>query len=174
MIAGLENQRLFQFQNLMWSWEVKINQSSLTFLLQLMWILLQHNDSAYNHNTHCWSWKQHSQPIFLPRHRLFRHPMASHTLHRSALYCLLVYHDAAHKNKNKKTRVKQCDTKTSILQWFNVLATCKGYLKDSCLLVGCLMSQHAVTLRQKLQIKLSTSPSHSILTPGQPVPGLTL
>ena len=30
------------------------------------------------------------------------------------------------------------------------------------------------TLRQKLQIKLSTSPSHSMLTPGPPVPGLTL
>ena len=32
----------------------------------------------------------------------------------------------------------------------------------------------AATLRQKLQIKLSISPSHSILTPGQPVPALTL
>ena len=31
----------------------------------------------------------------------------------------------------------------------------------------------AATLREKLQIKLSTSPSHSILTPGQPVPALT-
>ena len=33
---------------------------------------------------------------------------------------------------------------------------------------------HAATLRWKLQIKLSTSPSHSILTPGWPVPVLTL
>ena len=57
-------------------------------------------------------------------------------------------------------------------------------------LVGCLTSQqHAIvylrdgsgqaigcaaTLRYKLQIKLSTSPSHSILTPGQPVPALTM
>ena len=32
----------------------------------------------------------------------------------------------------------------------------------------------AATLRQKLQIKLSTSPSHSILTPGRPVPVRTL
>ena len=32
----------------------------------------------------------------------------------------------------------------------------------------------AATLRQKLQIKLSISPSHSILTPSQPVPALTL
>ena len=55
-----------------------------------------------------------------------------------------------------------------------------------CLLVGCLTSQQhagylrdgsaqtivrAATLRQKLQVKLSTSPSHSILTPGRPVPG---
>ena len=32
----------------------------------------------------------------------------------------------------------------------------------------------AATLRQKLQIQLSISPSHSLLTPGQPVPALTL
>ena len=32
----------------------------------------------------------------------------------------------------------------------------------------------AATLRQKLQIQLSISPSHSILTPGRPVPALTL
>ena len=32
----------------------------------------------------------------------------------------------------------------------------------------------AATLRQKLQIKLSTSTSHNILTPGQPVSTLTL
>ena len=32
----------------------------------------------------------------------------------------------------------------------------------------------AATLRQKLKTKLSISPSHSILTPGQPVPALTL
>ena len=32
----------------------------------------------------------------------------------------------------------------------------------------------AATLRQKLQIRLSTSPSHSIPTPGQPVPAMTL
>ena len=32
----------------------------------------------------------------------------------------------------------------------------------------------AATLRQKLQIQLSISPSHSILTPGQPIPALTL
>ena len=30
------------------------------------------------------------------------------------------------------------------------------------------------TLRQKLHIQLSISPGHSILTPGQPVPALTL
>ena len=33
---------------------------------------------------------------------------------------------------------------------------------------------HAATLRKKLQIKLSSTPSHSILTLGQPVPALTL
>ena len=32
----------------------------------------------------------------------------------------------------------------------------------------------AATLRQKLQIKHAAKPSHSILTPGQPVPALTL
>ena len=32
----------------------------------------------------------------------------------------------------------------------------------------------AATLRQKLQIQLSTSPSHSILTSGRPVPALAL
>ena len=32
----------------------------------------------------------------------------------------------------------------------------------------------AATLRQNLQVKLSTSPSHSILTPGRLVPTLTL
>ena len=31
----------------------------------------------------------------------------------------------------------------------------------------------AATLRHKLQIKLAASPSHSVLTPGQPVPALT-
>ena len=57
-----------------------------------------------------------------------------------------------------------------------------------CLFVGVLTSQQhasvsqgricanvrAVTLRQKLQIKLFISPSHSILTPGKPVPALAL
>ena len=32
----------------------------------------------------------------------------------------------------------------------------------------------AATLRQKLQFQLCSSPSHSILTPGRPVPALTL
>ena len=54
-----------------------------------------------------------------------------------------------------------------------------------CWLVGCLASQQHVRvsqgricsdnfLRKKLQTKLSISPSHSILTPGQPLPALTL
>ena len=58
------------------------------------------------------------------------------------------------------------------------------------LLVGCLTSQqHAIVylrdgsaqtilcgaaVRQKLQIQLSISPNHSVLTLGQPVPALTL
>ena len=63
------------------------------------------------------------------------------------------------------------------------------YIWLGCLLVACLQSQQramylrdgsaqtnlrGATMRQKLQIKLSTSPNHSILTPGQPVPVLTL
>ena len=44
------------------------------------------------------------------------------------------------------------------------------YLRDG----SAQSSERAATLRQKLQIKLSISPSHSILTPGQPVPELTL
>ena len=57
------------------------------------------------------------------------------------------------------------------------------------LLAGCLMSQKHAGVSQgricednctcchteiKLQIKLSVSPNHSILTPGRPVPALTL
>ena len=55
------------------------------------------------------------------------------------------------------------------------------------LFVGCLTSQQHASVSQgrictdnftcchtKLQIKLSTSPSHSILTPGRPVPALIL
>ena len=59
----------------------------------------------------------------------------------------------------------------------------------NCLFVCCITSKehasvstdllrqlvvHAATLRQKLQIKLTTSLNHSILTPGQSVPVLTL
>ena len=33
---------------------------------------------------------------------------------------------------------------------------------------------HAAILREMLQIKLSITPKNSILTPGQPVPALTL
>ena len=44
------------------------------------------------------------------------------------------------------------------------------YLRDA----SAKTTLRAATLRQKLQTKLSISPSHSILTPGQPVPALTL
>ena len=66
-----------------------------------------------------------------------------------------------------------------------------GHCSLQCLfVVGCLTSQQqaivylrdgsaqtilrAATLRYKLQIQRSTSPSHGILTPGRPVPALTL
>ena len=44
------------------------------------------------------------------------------------------------------------------------------YLRDG----SAQTSLRAATLRWKLQIQLSLSPSHSILTPGRPVPVLTL
>ena len=44
------------------------------------------------------------------------------------------------------------------------------YLRDG----SAKTSLRADTLRQKLQIKFSTSPSHSILTPGRPVPELII
>ena len=44
------------------------------------------------------------------------------------------------------------------------------YLRDG----SAQTSLPGATLRKKLQIKLSTSPSHSTLTPGRPVPALTL
>ena len=44
------------------------------------------------------------------------------------------------------------------------------YLRDG----SAQTSLRAATLRQKLQIQLSTPSSHSILSPGQPVPALTL
>ena len=44
------------------------------------------------------------------------------------------------------------------------------YLRDG----SAQTSLRAATLRQKLRIKLSTPPSHSILTPGRPIPSLTL
>ena len=65
-------------------------------------------------------------------------------------------------------------------------------LRVGCWLVACLLAQRpsnmpvslrdgsalislgATTLRQTLQVKLSNSPSQSILTPGQPVPALTV
>ena len=61
--------------------------------------------------------------------------------------------------------------------------TDRGEMEVCLLFVGCLTSQqHAsVSLHnftcchtEKLQIQLSTSPSHSILTLGGPVPALTL
>ena len=42
------------------------------------------------------------------------------------------------------------------------------YLRDG----SALTILHAATLRQKLQIKLSISPSHCTLAPGQPVPAV--
>ena len=44
------------------------------------------------------------------------------------------------------------------------------YLRDG----SAQTAVRAATLRQRLQIKLAITPSHSILTPGQPDPPLTL
>ena len=81
---------------------------------------------------------------------------------------------------------------TRTFKWLNNavgwLYACVNCLSEDCLLVGCLTSQQHASVSQgricsdnftcchteKLQIKLATSPSHSILTPGRPVPALTL
>ena len=81
-------------------------------------------------------------------------------------------------------------SRTDLVCWLlYVPATRDGYLTDgSCLLVALRPSNRlvylkdgsaqtigrAATLRQKLQIQRFTSPSHSILTQGRPVPVLTL
>ena len=52
----------------------------------------------------------------------------------------------------------------------NIPATCRVYLRDG----SALTLSYTATLRQKLLIKLHTSPSHSILIPGLPVLVLTL
>ena len=83
--------------------------------------------------------------------------------------------------------VSQSKTCVFVLVLFCFVLFCFGFFCDMevCLLVGCLTSQEqagvsamtilrAATLRYKLRIKLSTSPSHSILTPGRPIPALTL
>ena len=76
------------------------------------------------------------------------------------------------------SKIKICYTRLTLLCPLDIV----------CLLLACLTSQqqarvcqgricsilHAATLRQKLQIKLSISSSHSILTTGWPVPVLTL
>ena len=58
-------------------------------------------------------------------------------------------------------------TRNNVVCWLlNVPASYYMYLRDG--------SARTIVPRLKLQIKLSTSPSHSILTPGRPVPALTL
>ena len=57
-----------------------------------------------------------------------------------------------------------------LLACLNVPATC--YCISGTGVLGQVL--RAATLRQKSRIKLSTSPSRSILTPGQPVPALSL
>ena len=60
-----------------------------------------------------------------------------------------------------------------IVCWFgfllNIPATC--YSVSHVLICSIL---RAATLRKKLQINVSTSSCHSILTPGRPIPGLTI
>ena len=53
---------------------------------------------------------------------------------------------------------------------FNIPATCSMYLRDRSIETVV----HAATLRQKSRVKLAMSPTHSILTSGQPVLALTL
>ena len=70
-------------------------------------------------------------------------------------------------------RLKVLNTQQSrVVCW--LVAYCPSnmlvYLRDR----SAQTSLHAATLRQKLHIKLSTSPSHRILTLGQPIPTQTL
>ena len=98
------------------------------------------------------------------------------------------------KFKEKKTKQTKIPKRfsTQIFQIY-MRDTFKGKKKPNksavCLLVGCLTSQQQASVSQlrictdnftcchteiEVETKLSISPSHSILTPGRPVPALTL
>ena len=70
----------------------------------------------------------------------------------------------------------ECQSKTDscvgiiVVSWLNMPATCKVFLKDRFVWTSLITA----TLTQKLQIQLAVSPSHSMLTAGQPVLALTL
>ena len=75
-------------------------------------------------------------------------------------------------NWSKRVRRALGRTETEFVCWLVALRPSNRlvYLRDG----SARTVLRADTLRQKLQIQLSTSPSRSILTPGRPVPALTL
>ena len=85
------------------------------------------------------------------------------------MFLLIVSKQKGRQAEPDITRGLQLGTTEIVCCLLNILATCE------CISGTDMLRQlSAVTLRKKLQIKLSTSPSHSILTPGHPIPALTL
>ena len=70
------------------------------------------------------------------------------------------------KKGENKTKIKEEEELLFVGWLLNVPATCE------CISGTDLLRQFylLLTLRKKLQTKLSISPSHSVMTPGQPVP----
>ena len=71
--------------------------------------------------------------------------------------------------RKKSRRMRDSTPRSSALE-ADALTTRWSYLRDG----SAQTSLRAATLRLKLQIKLATSPYHSLLTPSQPVPAPTL
>ena len=113
-----------------------------------------------------------------------------HANHNITCRLIAYPRDIIIRNGLASSRHWQCSWQHEITVWSQ---NYHAYVADSgwtdCLLVSCLTSQQhasasqggsaqtiirAATLKWKLQIKLSASPCHSILTPSQPVPALTL
>ena len=108
-----------------------------------------------------------------------RHTGTSISTHRYINLCTRVHQSrhtgtsiSAHKYINLGTQVHQSRKGCCLLVWWGAErpSNMPVYLGNG----SARTILRVATLRQKLQIKLSISPSHSILTPGQPVPALAL
>ena len=75
-------------------------------------------------------------------------------------------------NKQRKAEIAREEIEKKILLLFVGSVTSQQHASVSQGWVSSIL--RAATLRQKLQIKLSISSSHSIWTQGRPVPALTL